>query len=63
MQCVLQFIPMDVHGDDRLGPGQYGTLNHIQAHAARADNHHAATGLNLGSVDDRSHPGGHAAAD
>ena len=63
LQSVLQFISVDIHGDYCLGPGQHCALNHVQTHAACANDHHAAAWFNLGSVDDRPHAGGNAATD
>ena len=58
----LQLAFPDVHGDDAAGVQQFGSHNHIQAHAAAAHHGHRAAGLHLGAEQGGSHAGRHAAA-
>ena len=52
-----------VDGDDAAGTGNGRAVDGREADAAAADHGHRFARLNLGRVDDRAYPGGHAAAD
>src|SRR5262249_32370750 len=54
---------IDVDTDNLVRAGQTRTLDDIQSDAPQAEHHDVRTGLDLGSIDHRTDPGGDAAAD
>ena len=52
-----------VDGDDLLGPGDLGALDHVEADAAAADDGDGVALADVGGVERRAHAGEHAAAD
>ena len=54
---------IDVDADDHLRADQPQALDDVETDAAEAEHDGAATGLDLGRVDDRADACGHAAAD
>lgn len=53
----------DVDGDDRMGAGEVGELDHVEADAADAEHHHRFADLDLGVVVDDAGRGGDRAAE
>ena len=59
----LQLVVAQVDGDDRLGAGERGALDAVEADAAAAEHRDRPAGLDTGGVEHRADPGHHAAAD
>src|SRR5580704_6927041 len=56
-------LRIEIDADDHVGPGQTGTLDHVEPDAAEAENDDLGAWLDLGRIDHRPDPGGDPAAD